>query len=296
MPDRHTLSASFRSLSLILIGVAATAIFLAPIVWVFAGTFKDQFEIFRDVRPLSIWTFIPRHPTFANIQDSLLTGGPRTEEGGGLGLAGAFINSAIVSVCQVALTLVLCSFAAYAFSRLRFPGRRALFFALILALAIPLEVVVVPLYRVATGLGLTNNLIGVFLPFIAQPLGLFLLRQAFDDLPRELDEAATIDGASHIQILFRILLPNLAPALTTVSILTFLFSWNAFLWPLVIINDPQNQLVQVVVAQAAGAPGHLPNWGVIMASASLTMLPVLFVFLFLQRYFVRGIALTGMKG
>jgi len=171
-----------------------------------------------------------------------------------------------------------------------------LFFALILALAIPLEVVVVPLYRVATGLGLTNNLIGVFLPFIAQPLGLFLLRQAFDDLPRELDEAATIDAASHIQILFRILLPNLAPALTTVSILTFLFSWNAFLWPLVIINDPQNQLVQVVVAQAAGAPGHLPNWGVIMASASLTMLPVLFVFLFLQRYFVRGIALTGMKG
>jgi ABC-type glycerol-3-phosphate transport system permease component len=294
--NRNTGVPFFWSVLWFALSISAAALFLIPILWVFAGTFKNQFDIFSDVRPPSIWTFVPRHPTLANIQDSLFSGGSRTEEGGGLGLAGAFVNSAIVSICQVALTLLLCSLAAYAFSRLRFRGRNLLFFVLILALAIPLEVVLVPLYRIASGLGLTDNLIGVFLPFVAQPLGLFLLRQAFDDLPRDLDDAATIDGASHFQILYRILLPNLTPALTTVAILTFLFSWNAFLWPLVIINNPQNQLVQVAVAQAAGAPGHLPNWGVIMASASLTMVPVLMLFLFLQRYFVRGIASTGLKG
>jgi len=194
------------------------------------------------------------------------------------------------------LTLLLCSSAAYAFSRLRFIGRNVLYLVVLVALTVPLEVVLVPLYRLTGALGLENNLIAVFLPFVAQPLGLFLLRQAFDDIPRELDEAARIDGASHLQTLRHVLLPNIRPALATVAIFTFLFSWNAFLWPLVIINDPQNQLAQVVVAQAAGAPGELPNWGVIMSSASLTMLPVLLVFLVLQRYFVRGIALTGIKG
>jgi len=271
------------------------ALFLLPIVWVLGGSFKNQLEIFKDVQPLSIWTFLPRHPTLANIQDSLFAGGSRTEEGGGLGLASAFLNSAIVSICQVALTLALCSFAAYAFSRLRFRGRNVLFFVVLMALAVPLEVIVVPLFRVVSDIGLSNNLIGVFLPFIAQPLGLYILRQAFDDVPRELDDAAMIDGASHFQILWRILIPNMIPSLTTVAILTFLFSWNAFLWPLVIINDPQSQLVQVAVAQAAGAPGHLPNWGVIMASASLTMAPVVLLFVFLQRYFVRGLTWTGFR-
>lgn len=276
--------------------VVAALVFIAPILWVFAGSFKNQFDIFRDVRPPSIWMFVPRHPTLTNVTDSLGTGGPRTEAGGGLGLAGAFLNSSIVSFCQVVLTLLLCLTAAYAFSRLMFIGRRVLFFAILVALMVPFEAVLVPLYSLTGALGLENNLIAVFLPFVAQPLGLYLLRQAFDDIPRELDEAARIDGASHLQILRHVLLPNIVPALATVAIFTFLFSWNAFLWPLVIINDPQSQLAQVVVAQAAGAPGELPNWGVIMASASLTMLPVLLVFLVLQRYFVRGIALTGLRG
>jgi len=285
-----------RSASLLTLSIAAALLFLTPILWVFASSLKDQFDIFRDVRPPSIWTFIPRHPTLANITDSLGTGGPRTAAGGGLGLARGFLNSSIVSISQIVLTLLLCSTAAYAFSRLRFVGRRVLFFAVLLALMVPLEIVLVPLYRVTGALGLQNNLIGVFLPFVAQPLGLYLLRQAFDDLPRELDDAARIDGASHFQILRHVLLPNVTPTLATVAIFTFLFSWNAFLWPLVIIDEPQNQLVQVVVAQAAGAPGELPNWGVIMAAAGLTMLPVLVVFLALQRFFVHGVALTGIKG
>lgn len=284
-----------RAVFILSITAVIAALFLTPMLWVVGGSFKNQLDIFKDVQPISIWTFIPRHPTLANIQDSLFTGGSRTEEGGGLGLANAFLNSAIVSIGQVALTLILCSMAAYAFSRLRFTGRTGLFLVVLMALAVPLEVVVVPLYRVATELGLSNSLIGVFLPFVAQPLGLYILRQAFDDLPRELDDAAMIDGASHFQILYRILIPNMIPSLTTVAILTFLFSWNAFLWPLVIISDPQNQLVQVAVAQAAGAPGHLPNWGVIMAAASLTMLPVILLFAFLQRYFVRGFAWTGLR-
>lgn len=284
-----------RSFGVLIVAAAVAAAFLLPVLWVVSNSFKDQLEIFRDARPLSIWTFIPRQPTLANFQDSLFSGGSRTEEGGGLGLASAFFNSAIVSISQVSLTLLLCCLAAYAFSRLKFLGRGVLFLILLLALAVPLEVMVVPLYRVASDIGLSNNLVGVFLPFVAQPIGLYLLRQALEDLPRDLDDAAMLDGASHLQILYRILIPNIVPSLATVAILTFLFSWNAFLWPLVIISDPQSQLVQVAVAQAAGAPGHLPNWGVIMAAASLTMLPVVFVFVFLQRLFVRGLTWTGLR-
>src|SRR5258708_25313372 len=182
------------------IAVVVAALFLIPMLWVVGGSFKNQFDIFKDVQPVSIWTFIPRHPTLANIQDSLFSGGSRTEEGGGLGLANAFLNSTIVSVVQVALTLILCSMAGYAFSRLRFIGRTGLFLVVLMALAVPLEVVVVPLYRVATELGLSNSLLGVLLPFVAQPLGLYILRQAFDDLPRQLDHPSITPPPSHLHI------------------------------------------------------------------------------------------------
>ena len=160
---------------------------------------------------------------------------------------------------------------------------------------LPIESLMVPLYMHVTKLGMSDTLIGVFIPWIASPFGLFMLRQAFEDLPRELDEAARIDGAGHVRIFWSVVLPNVRTTLATLALVTFLFSWNAFLWPLVIIHSPRNQVVQLAIAQSVSI-GQLPNWGETFAGATIATVPLIILFLFLQRYFVRGIALTGVKG
>jgi ABC-type glycerol-3-phosphate transport system permease component len=124
--------------------------------------------------------------------------------------------------------------------------------------------------------------------------GLFLLRQAFEQIPAELDEAARIDGAGHIRVFWSVILPNVRTALATLILIKFLFSWNAFLWPLVAIQTQENQVIQVAVAHSA-APDYLPNWGLTFAGAAIATVPLVILFLFLQRYFVRGLATTGMK-
>jgi len=160
---------------------------------------------------------------------------------------------------------------------------------------LPIESLMVPLYIQVSGLGLQDTLVGAFIPWIASPFGLFMLRQAFEDLPRELDEAARIDGAGHFRIFWSVVLPNVRTTLATLALVTFLFSWNAFLWPLVIIQSPRNQLIQLAIAQSV-AIGQLPNWGETFAGATIATVPLIVLFLCLQRFFVRGIALTGMKG
>jgi ABC-type glycerol-3-phosphate transport system permease component len=160
---------------------------------------------------------------------------------------------------------------------------------------LPIESLMVPLYQVVARIGLQDTLIAAFIPWIASPFGLFLLRQAFEELPRELDDAATIDGAGHLRIFWSIVLPNIRTALATLALVTFLFSWNNFLWPLVILQSPENQVIQLAIAQSV-APGQLPNWGETFAGAMVATLPLILLFVFLQRFFVRGIAMTGVKG
>ena len=214
---------------------------------------------------------------------------------GRLGMGRALINSTIVAVSQVILTLVLCSTGAYAFSRLRFPGRRVLFVVILGTLLVPFESILIPMYLMASRLGLGDMLPAVFLPEIASAFGLFLLRQAFDDVPRELDDAALVDGASHFRVFLDVLLPNIKPALATLSVITFLWSWNGFLWPLVIIQRPELQLIQVALAQTV-VPGELPNWGAILGGATIATVPVLALFLLLQRYIVQGFTESATKG
>jgi multiple sugar transport system permease protein/putative chitobiose transport system permease protein len=261
------------------------AVFLAPYAWIVASSFKRQEDIFRDLTPLGWRTFVPVHPTAANVL-TLFTQ---------RGIGRALLNSAVVSACQVAGTLILCSLAAYGLTRVRFRGSGVVFAAILLTFMLPLESLMVPLYQVVSRLGLQDSLAGVFLPWIASPFGLFLLRQAFEELPKELDDAARIDGAGHLRIFWSIVLPNVRTALATLALMTFLFSWNAFLWPLVIIQSPGNQLVQVAIAQSV-APGQLPNWGETFAGAMIATIPLILLFLFLQRFFIRGIALSGVKG
>jgi multiple sugar transport system permease protein/putative chitobiose transport system permease protein len=261
------------------------AIFVIPFAWMFLSSFKSQTQIFNDVYPLSIWTLLPRSWTLANFHQALVN----------QHLARALVNTAIVSVSQVVLTLLVCSLAAFAFSKFRWRGPRLAFGLALLSLMIPLEAIVVPLYQVVSHLGITNSYSVVFLPWVASPFALFLLRQTFDDLPQELIEAALVDGASYFRIFWTIAMPLIKPALATVALLTFVDGWNSFLWPLISLSDPSKQVVSVAIAQTS-VPGALPNWGVIFAGASAATIPVLLLFIFLQRYFIEGISFSGLKG
>ncbi len=265
--------------------VAIIAFFLMPYVWIVASSFKQQSAIFADMRPLSWRTFIPSQPTVENIVNLFRL----------RGVGRALVNSAVVSICQVAGTLVLCTLAAYGLTRIRFRGANIVFALVLMTFLLPLESLMVPLYITVSGLRLQDTLVGVFIPWVASPFGLFLLRGAFEELPRELDEAARIDGAGHFRIFWSIVLPNVRTALATLSLVTFLFSWNAFLWPLVVLSSPRNAVIQIAVAQSV-APGQLPNWGETFAGVTVATVPLIILFLFLQRFFVRGIAMTGVKG
>ena len=268
-----------------LVLVVILVVFLGPYAWIVASSFKPQFEIFRDLNPISWATFIPANPTIANFVHLFVD----------RGVGRALINSAIVSSCQVGGTLLLCAMAAYGLTRIRFRGANFVFGVVLMTFLLPIESLMVPLYMHVANLGLQDTLPGVFIPWIASPFGLFMLRQAFEDLPRELDEAATIDGAGHFRIFWSVVLPNVRTTLATLALVTFLFSWNAFLWPLVVIASPRNQLIQLAIAQSVSI-GQLPNWGETFAGATIATVPLIVLFLFLQRYFVRGIALTGVKG
>jgi ABC-type glycerol-3-phosphate transport system permease component len=274
-----------RTVSFWIISAALLVIFLAPFLWILASSFKTQAHIFQDVSPLSPQTFIPTHPTLSNYGSAF-----STEHVGR-----ALINSLIVSVLQVIITVLLAVPAAYALTRLRFRLQGLMFGFILVTFMVPAEAVVIPLFQIVSSLKLSNTLYGVFLPFVASPFALFLLRQAFRDVPMDLDEAALIDGASHWKIMLRVIVPNVRPAIATVALMTFLFSWNAFLWPLIVIQSQSNQLIQVAIAINT-VPGELPNWGQVFSGAVIATLPVLVLFICLQRYFVRGIVASGLKG
>jgi ABC-type glycerol-3-phosphate transport system permease component len=251
----------------IVIVAVIICVFLLPYLWLVVSGFKDQAHIFADLSPFSWKVFVPLHATWDNVAELFAKG-----------VGQALINSLIVALIQVAGSLIVCSLAAYALATFMLPA----------------EALVVPLYGVIAGIGLQDSLVAVALPWIASVFGLFLLRQAFEEIPFELDEAARLDGAGHLRVFWSIILPNVRTSLATLCLVTFLFSWNAFLWPLTVIQSQGNQLIQVAIAQSV-EPGELPNWGFTFAGAALATLPLIILFLFAQRFFVQGLASSGLK-
>ena len=203
------------------------------------------------------------------------------------------INSTIVSATCVVSNLVLCSLAGYAFARLRFPGSRIAFIAILATLMVPFQVVMIPTLIIVKHLGLVDTLPALIVPNLVTPFGIYLLRQFFVTLPVELEEAALIDGAGRLRILRSILLPLMGPPLSTVAVLTFLAVWNDFLWPLVVTASPNTMTIQLGLATFQSQ--HFTNWPVLMAATLMSQLPVMLLFLFGQRFFVSSIANTGIK-
>lgn len=209
-------------------------------------------------------------------------------------LARFLLNSVGVAAVSTALQLVTSAMAAYAFARLTFRGRDSLFLVYIATLMVPLQVTILPLFVEMKYLGQVDSYAGLILPSIASAFGTFLLRQAFLSLPRELEEAAFIDGAGHFAVFRRIVVPLALPALATFGIFAFMASWNSFLWPLVIVNSPELMTLPVGLSNLQGR--YATAWNLLMAGSTVAVIPILVVYLVGQKYVIRGVTLAGLKG
>jgi multiple sugar transport system permease protein len=264
-----------------LYAVMAGGLFLVviPFVWMVISSFKPEAEVMT-VPP----TWWPETPTTDNY-DQLFTK---------LDFPTYFANSAIVAVATAVGNMVFCSMLGYALAKLQFPGKRLVFVLVLGTLMVPGVVTFIPLFVLTTNLGLTNSLPGMFLPYLAGPFGVFLMRQYILGLPDELIQAARVDGASELRIFFSIILPLCGPAVATLGILTFLTSWNNFLWPLVVATDESKFTLPVALALFAVGQ-NATKYGLLLAGSVVVVLPVLLVFLFLQRRIIQGVAMTGIK-
>ena len=252
---------------------------ILPFLWMISTSFKTPAEIF--VLPPR---WIPEDPTIENYKElfaSVKFGRP-------------FMNTVIVASSITFLSLLVSSMAGYAFAKFRFKGRDRLFFLILATLMVPGQMTMIPVFLLLRQLGLLNTYTGLILPGVASAFNIFFMRQFIMSVPNELIEAAKMDGAKESFIYFWIILPLSKPALTTIAIFTFTGSWNSFLWPLIIAQDERMYTLPVAVSVLAGQYGE--NLGIQMAGSCIVIAPILVFFLFVQRYFIKGIALTGLKG
>jgi multiple sugar transport system permease protein len=258
------------------VALAAT---LIPFVWMFLGSVKTEAELRQ--RPPTWW---PQTFTWDNFAAWF----------GRLDIGTFFVNSVVVAAFTVLGTLVFCSLVGYALAKLDFPGKRVVFTLVLVTLMVPGVVTFVPLFVVVSKLGMVSTYPALILPFLAGPLGVFLMRQFILDIPDSLIEAARIDGAGELRIFLRVVMPLCGPALATLAILTFLGSWNNFLWPLVVAQSEDMYTLPVALSLYSVGQNST-NYGVLLAGSVLIITPVLLLFVALQRYFIQGIAATGIK-
>lgn len=284
-----TKTGRFVVFAILFIGVV---LFTAPWVWMISASFQPRGDMFN--WPPTWW---PEHFTIDNYTRFLESAG----------IARWFLNSAIISISIVALQLFFNSLAAYTFAKRRFPGRDAIFVFMLGTLMIPGIVFLIPNYLILQhiplfggndilgrgGIGWLDSYWGLILPSAVSVYGIFFIRQYMKSIPDELLDAARLDGASEFRIYSQIALPLSGPALAATAIGTFTWSWNDFFWPLLVISDPKLRTIQVGLSLFVVK--NRTSWDLVMAGSVLATLPVLIVFLIFQRYFIRGIALTGMK-
>lgn len=207
-----------------------------------------------------------------------------------------FLNSWLYAMSHVAVTVFFGALAGFGFAKYRFPGRSILFVAVLSTIMVPFQVLVVPLFIEVKALGWENSYAGLLVPGMMNAFGVFMMRQYASDLPDELMEAARVDGASEIRIFAQIALPLLLPALASLAIIVFIWSWGAFLWPLVIVQDKSLQVLSVGLTTYTQPYLGQPMWGAAMAASTVATIPIAALFIFFQRYFVKGLTAAAVKG
>lgn len=262
--------------------LAVTTLFVAPVAVMVAGSLKPDARVLPEA---GTWRgLVPEGPTLDNYRDVL----ERVPFGRFL------VNSLIINGAIVALGLVVNSALAYALARLRWRGRRLVLAGVLAVLVVPFEAIAVPLFYQLTALGWRDTLLVQIVPFVANPLAVYLFYSFFLELPREIEEAARVDGAGPLRIFLSVVVPNSGPAYASVTIVTFLLYWGMYLWPLLMTTGPAVRPLPLAIASFHTLPPLA--WGDIMAFGVMMVAPVVVVFVALQRWFVRGVATTGLKG
>jgi len=270
-----------QRIAIYIVLILFAAIFLMPMFWMLSTSFKPKSQWFtRQIH------WIPQTITTENYRKILANPA--------LPVGRWFVNSLLVGVVATGLILLVDSLAAYAYARMQFPGRKALFALLLATLFLPGIMFLVPNFLTIYHLHLLNNYAGVIMPGLAGVFGVFFLRQFFLTIPKELEEAAQIDGASTAGTFFKIALPLAKPALATLAIITFLGSWNDFLWPLLVLQNRKLQTLPPGLASLKGT--YTSEYGQMMAGAVIAAVPVLIIYIALQKYIVESVATSGLAG
>ncbi|MFN8592847.1 MAG: carbohydrate ABC transporter permease [Thermomicrobiales bacterium] len=258
--------------------IVAALISLVPFLYVISTSLKDTVSLFQYPPE-----WIPKEPTLANFQE-LLVDYPFTRW---------MINSLIVASSVTAIKVIIDSMAGYAFAKMSFPGKDVLFLVVLMTLMVPFAATLIPLFIIVRDLHLTNTYPGLILPALASPIGIFMMRQFIETLPNDLESAARLDGCSEFQVFLKVILPLIRPGLVVLGVFTFMTQWTSYLWPLVI--GTKEEMFTMTVGVQSLRSLFTVNWGVLSAGAVLSMLPLVLVFLFLQRYFIAGSIAGALK-
>ncbi len=254
-------------------------LFLFPCIWLIISSFKGSSELFR-------WPpqFFPQEPTLENYRLALAKGD----------FLRYFGNTVFVSVVATALTLLISLMAGYAFAKFRFRFSGVLFAMVMMTLMIPVEIIMIPIFKVIVNTGMYDSLWGVIIPAMATPTGTFMMRQAFVSVSSDYMEAAYIDGSSETRTFLQIMSPLVAPTLSVLGIISFMWRWNDYIWPLLVISSKQQFTIQLALASFAGE--YSVDWNSLLAMSVLSMIPTTVVFLVFQKRIIGGVTLGGIKG
>lgn len=258
-----------------------SVLFILPFAWMVANSFKDIRGIYK-FPP----TFIPEVWHFENYPDAWTA----------THFDSCFINSSLVAAAIVLGQLLTASLAGYSFARLRYPGRDKLFLLYISLLMVPFTVLLIPLYVMMRAFDWVSTLQAVIVPFLFTPWGTFFMRQFMVTIPRELEDAARIDGCGFFRTYWLIILPLTKPALATLAIFTFITTWNSYQWPLISLATPEVKTLPLCLASFQNQSAMRTPWHLIMAASTFVVIPVILAFIFGQKYYVRGIQISGIKG
>lgn len=266
------------TLTYIILTAAAIAL-IFPFLWMVSGAFKDALEVVKMPPQLMPSKFDFRN--FIEIKKYFP-------------IDRFFLNSVAAATATTVLQLLFCAMAAFVFAKFKFRGREALFMLYLVTLMIPRQVTLVPLFVVFSKLKLTDSFLGLILPDIFSAFGTFLLRQHMLTIPDSFLEAAYMDGASHLKVFTKIILPLSKPVLATLAIFAFMYSWNNYLWPLIIINSKELMTLPLGLSKLTGR--WATEWNILMAGNTISFIPIFIVYVFAQKYFIKGLTLGGNKG
>jgi multiple sugar transport system permease protein len=279
--NTRSLAATQRTQRIILYTLLITGAILSlvPIIWMVSASLMPTGE--ASTFPPRLF---PSTVTFSHYYDLFTR----------LSLGRYLFNSAFIAIVVTGLSLIINAMAGYAFAKLRFRGRDQVFRTLSAALVLPVQVSMLPLFLLLKNMGLVNTYWGVIIPGLASIFGIFLIRQYAISIPDEMLDAARVDGASEMRIFWSIVIPGILPILATLAIWTFLATWNDFMWPLIVLSDESHYTLPVALANLAGE--HVQDTELMMAGSVITVIPVMLVFLFLQRYYIQGVMAGSVKG